>query len=370
MPKFIPGIELAGRYYYKAVKPILQSRYPDLVHSAGLIGAGSEVLGFDDETSTDHSWGPRFILFLSEQEHAPVADKLRLTLGQELPFSFHGYSTHFEVVPNEPGAVVPAETDKRPINHMVRITVLSEFLQHYVGTRLEEELTAVDWLTIPGQKLRSLVAGAVFHDGLQVLGPMRHRLAYYPHDVWLYLLSAQWRRIGQEEPFVGRTGWVGDEVGSAIIAARLVRDMMHLCMLMERQYVPYPKWFGSAFAQLECADRLTPIFQRVLASATWQDRERHLCAAYEMVAAMHNELGVTDPVPTRVTQFHDRPFLIIQGEDVARAIWDAIEDPEVRALPFGVGKVDQYVDSTDILSYTERCRDLGVLYGSAGARKP
>ncbi|NIV28225.1 MAG: DUF4037 domain-containing protein, partial [Anaerolineae bacterium] len=85
----------------------------------------------------------------------------------------------------------------------VRITVLSEFLQNYVGTPLEEEPTVLDWLTIPGQKLRSLVAGAVFHDGLGVLGPMQHKLAYYPHKVWLYLLSAQWRRIGQEEPFVG-----------------------------------------------------------------------------------------------------------------------------------------------------------------------
>ena len=362
MPEFIPGLELAGLYYHQGVKPILQSRYPMLVHSAGLIGAGSEVLGFDDETSTDHSWGPRLILFLSKQEHAFVADKLRLTLGQELPFSFHGYSTHFEAVPNEPGAVVPAETDNRPINHTVRITVLSEFLQHYVGTRLEEEPTVLDWLTIPGQKLRSLVAGAVFHDGLGVLGPMQRKLAYYPHEVWLYLLSAQWRRIGQEEPFVGRTGSVGDEAGSAIIAARLVRDLMHLCMLMERQYVPYPKWFGSAFAQLDCAERLTPILMRVLAATAWRERERHLCAAYEIAAAMHNELGVTKPVPTRVSQFHDRPFLIIRGEEIASAIWDAIEDPEVRALPFGVGKVDQYVDSTDILSYTQRFRKLGALY--------
>ncbi len=363
MPEFIPGLELAGLYYHEAVKPILQSHYPKLVHSAGLIGAGSEVLGFDDETSTDHSWGPRLILFLSKHEHAWVADKLRLTLGQELPFSFHGYSTHFEAVPNEPGAVVPAETDNRPINHTVRITVLSEFLQHYVGTPLEREPTVLDWLTIPGQKLRSLVAGAVFHDGLGVLGPMQLKLAYYPHEVWLYLLSAQWRRIGQEEPFVGRAGSVGDEVGSAIIAARLVRDLMRLCMLMERQYVPYPKWFGSAFARLDCASRLTPILERALGSTNWQDRERHLCAAYEMVAVMHNELGVTEPVPTQVTQFHDRPFLIIRGEEIARVIWDAIEDPEVLALPFGVGKIDQHIDSTDILSYTERSRKLGALYG-------
>ena len=363
MPAFMPGLELAGLYYHEAVKPILKSHYPGLVHSAALIGSGSEVLGFDDAMSTDHSWGPRLLLFLSEQDLARLAGDLYRTLAQELPFSFYGYSTHFEAVPGEPGAVVPAETYNRPINHTVRSTVLSEYLQHYLGTPLEEELTLLDWLTIPGQKLRSLVAGAVFHDGLNVLGPLRRKLAFYPHDVWLYLLSAQWRRIWQEEPFVGRTGWVGDEAGSAIIAARLVRDLMHLCILLEKQYVPYSKWFGSAFAQLDCADQLAPVLEAVLASGGWQERERHLCAAYEIVAAIHNDLGVTEPVQTEVRQFHGRPFRVIEGEEMAKALWDAIQDPEVRALPYGVGKIDQYIDSTDILSYTERSRRLGALYG-------
>ena len=78
---------------------------------------------------------------------------------------------------------------------------------------------------------------------------------------------------------------------------------------------------------------------------------------------MHNDLALTPPVPASVSKFHDRPFLVIQGESIARAIWDEIEDEEVRALPYGVGKVDQWVDSTDILSSTPRCRLLRTLYG-------
>lgn len=191
---------------------------------------------------------------------------------------------------------------------------------------------------------------------------MRHEFAAYPHDMWLYLLAAEWQRIGQEEPFVGRTGFLGDELGSAVIAARLVHDVMQLCFLMERQYAPYPKWFGSAFGQLNCASRLKPVLERVLRSTSWQEREQHLCSIYETVAAMHNDLRITEPVPTRVSQFHNRPFLVIKGKTIATAIWDAIQDPEVRALPYGVGKIDQYVNSTDVLSHTERYRKLGVLY--------
>jgi hypothetical protein len=362
VPEFIPGLELAGLYYRQAVRPILQAHYPHLAHSAGLIGPGSEVLGFDTEMSADHNWGPQVVLYLSEEDHARLAGDLRRTLGDRLPFSFRGYSTHFEELPDEPDTAILKAASSRPINHRVHVTTIQGFIRRYLGIDLDRELSVVDWLTIPEQKLRTLVAGAVYHDSLNVLEPMRRKLAYYPHDLWLYLLSAQWQRIGQEEPFVGRAAIVGDEVGSAIIAARLVRDLMRLCLMMQKQYAPYAKWLGSAFAQLVYASRLTPIFRQVLAATGWQEREKHLNAAYEIVAAMHNDLGLTEMVSNRVSQFHSRPFRVIQAEAIALLLWEAIQDEEVKALPFGVGMIDQYVDSTDILSHTGRCRRLSALY--------
>jgi Domain of unknown function (DUF4037) len=52
-------------------------------------------------------------------------------------------------------------------------------------------------------------ADEVYHDdvGLQ---PVRDRLAYYPRDVWLYLLIAGWWRVHPEVNVVGRAGSVGD----------------------------------------------------------------------------------------------------------------------------------------------------------------
>ena len=43
------------------------------------------------------------------------------------------------------------------------------------------------------------------------------------------------------------------ELGSAVAAARLVRDLMRLCLLINRCYPPYDKWLGSSFARLSCA---------------------------------------------------------------------------------------------------------------------
>lgn len=54
MPAFIPGIELSRRFYTEAVRPVLDRHWPGLPHAAALVGSGSEALGYDDATSTDH----------------------------------------------------------------------------------------------------------------------------------------------------------------------------------------------------------------------------------------------------------------------------------------------------------------------------
>jgi hypothetical protein len=358
----ISGRELSRLYYADAVAPIIEARYPGLVLSAGLIGLGSEVLGFDDAMSRDHSWGPRLHLFLEKEDHVRLADGLWSALAYELPLDFCGYPTHFRPSALDPTSLVPVPAQGHPVHHRVEITTLPDFLEQTIGTNLDRVLRVRDWLLIPGQQLRSLAQGAVFHDGLDVLLPMQRQLAYYPHDVWLYLLSAQWQRIGQEEPFVGRAGIVGDEIGSAVIAARLVRDLMRLAMLIGKQYAPYPKWFGSAFSRLSCAQCLAPVLQRVLEATHWEQRVRALNDACEIMAGLHNELGITEPVPDRVSQFYSRPFMVIQEDKIGRMIWEAISDEAVKTLPFGVGKVDQYLDSTDVLSHTSRCAALSVLY--------
>ncbi len=359
--QFIPGIELARLFYEDEVKPILDDEFPGLVYSAALLGSGSEVLGFDTEMSTDHSWGPRCYLFVADEDD-DLADLIRLTLGNKLPLTYRGFYTHYQSTVEEPNTHMAGPTDERPINHRVVINTLPNFLQKYTGAAIDKGMGLLDWLLIPEQNLRTLTAGGVFHDGLGTLGPLRERLAWYPHDVWLYLLSAQWSRIGQEEPFVGRTGIVGDETGSAVLASRLVRDLMRLCMLIERHYAPYPKWFGTGFSRLACAPKLMPIFAAVHQATGWQEREEHLVTAYEFVAEMHNQLGITKPIQSKVSYFHDRPFRVIEGGEAADIVRQSITDEAVRALPPGIGKVDQFLDNTDILSHPERCRAMASLY--------
>ena len=74
---------------------------PEQRHAAALIGPGSEVLGSDDETSTDHHWGPRVQLFLEPADH--LGQSLSEVLAERLPHRHRGWPTSWtDSTPEDP----------------------------------------------------------------------------------------------------------------------------------------------------------------------------------------------------------------------------------------------------------------------------
>lgn len=365
MADFIPGLELSRLFYWDAVRPLLDQHYPGLPHAAALIGPGSEVLGFDTEMSMDHHWSPNVHLFLGDKDKG-LAEPIREMLRWHLPLSFKGFSLHLVEIPDEPGVYKMRKKDELPVDHHVYPTTLRSYISQLAAWDIEQPLTAADWLSIPSQILRSITSGAVHHDGVGELSALQERLRWYPEDVWLYMLASGWHRIDDEEHLMPRAGYVGDELGSALIGSRLVRDIMSLCFLIEKQYAPYPKWFGSAFQQLSCAAELTPTLRRAQMAETWPERENALGEAYQHLAGMHNALGITDQMPEKVSRFHGRPFDVIHGGNFAKAILEQVKDPQVReiAAKTVIGSVDQFSDSTKLRSKMNNRSVLVQLYNS------
>lgn len=359
MTDFTPGLDLNEQFYHQVVRPMLAAHFPGLAHSAARLGDGSEVLGFDDGMSTDHDWGIRQQLFLREADVERWGTAVTDTLAHHLPPTYRGTAVHFGP-PDAEGARLPEQIAAGPVSHRIEVTTARRFFQEHLGVDPVMAWTAVEWIIIPQQRLLTLTAGRVFADELGELTPLRQKLAYFPHDVWLYLLSCQWRRVGQEDHFVGRTGIRGDDIGSRLLAARLVHDVMMLGFLYEKRYAPYPKWFGTAFNRLDCAAELNPILTAVLAASDWQTREGHLCTAFKVIGEMHNRLHITPPLPTGCQNYYGRPFYVHTG-DYASTIWAAIGDEAVKRLPY-MGSVDQMSDNTDLLSYPDNYARLRPLY--------
>jgi len=328
VPPFVPGLELARAFYEEAVAPLLG----DTPHSAALLGWGSEVLGFDTSRSTDHGWGPRLQVFVRGEEVRRVGR----VIDEGLPDEFHGWPTRFG-------------WDEVPASHHVEVGPLEDWLKARLGFDLRRGITTREWLATPQQILLEVTGRAVFHDGLGDLTTAREKLGWYPDEVWLWLMACQWRRIDQEEPFVGRTAEVGDELGSRVVAARLVRDVMRMCFLQERRYAPYSKWLGSAFRELDGHRALGDLLLDVLAATEYEAREALLVDVAQSLAGRHNALGVTARVEENVRFFHDRPYRVLGSARFVDACLERVADPWLRSLPL-TGAVDQFVDSTDVLS--------------------
>jgi hypothetical protein len=179
----------------------------------------------------------------------------------------------------------------------------------WLGVRADAELDWRAWLGLPEQALLEVAEGSVYRDDDGELGALRHRLAYFPQDVWLYKIACQWVRVGQEQAFVGRCGDVGDDIGSRIITARLARDVMRLCFLVERRYVPYPKWFGTAFARLSRGCRAPGRLVQLIADALRADdrrgRETALAKACRRVAKLHVRRGNPGALRPRIMTFSE-----------------------------------------------------------------
>jgi hypothetical protein len=338
--EFLPGLRLAGSFYDDAVRPLLDHHFPGLPHAAALLGTGSEVLGFDSPRSTDHDWGPRLQLLL-RTEDATHADDITAMLAKHLPATWHGYPTAFE----------RSHEPERGARQRVEVAALGAWLTGWLGFDPANGITTADWLALPTQRIAEITGGAVYHDDFGALTAARTALAWYPDDVWRYVLACQWRRISQEEAFPGRCAEVGDELGSAIVTARIARDLMRLCLLMNRTYPPYSKWLGTAFARLpgDLPARLTS----AVTAPDWPSREDHLVACYEAIAVRHNELGLTEPLTPTVRPFHDRPYRVLDSDRFVTALLATVPEFRHRRV---IGAVDQFVDNTDALCDMEFTR--------------
>ncbi|AIE84480.1 DUF4037 domain-containing protein [Fimbriimonas ginsengisoli] len=359
MESFIPGSVLNEGFFREAVRPILADAFPELPYAAARIGGGSDVLGFDTEMSMDHDWGPRLDLFLSDDDLVTYGPAIVQALGERLPARYRGLPTRYGE--HEDGTTHMGEEAGR---HGVEPTSMRRFFEAYLAFDIDREIEPADWLTVPQKKLRTVTSGSVFYDEIG-LKEQCQRFAYYPRDVWLYQLASAWERVGQEEHLVGRAGFVGDEIGASIIAARLVRDLTMIAFLIERVYAPYPKWFGTAFARLRSSSELGPLLTAILSASGWQERDARLVLAYEYVARMQNGLGLTEQRTETAAPFFGRPFNVIHlHAGFAGALEALIVDPEVKRIAARrkIGGIDLFSDSTDLISHPEWRPTLRVLF--------
>ena len=330
----LPGADLARRFFTDAVEPLLSQAVPGLRYAAARLGSGSDVLGLDDEMSRDHDWGCRLTLLVDEDARDKVP-RISGILEDGLPERFGEFPVRFPV------------TWDSSVSHKVEVATVTDFAASRLGVDPSGGLSVLDWLSVTGQSVLEVTAGPVFTDRTRTLTAVRTLLAWYPPDVERYVLAAGWQRLCQLLPMVGRTAEAGDELGSRLLSAGLAGDLLGLAFALSRRWAPYAKWRGTVFRSLPVATRLGPLLDAT-AVPEWRERENALAAACEVLLSIQRERGLPAP-ESAVIPFFDRPYRTVDRA-VPQGLLSGITDPDVARLPPMVGSIEQWVDSTDVLS--------------------
>ena len=347
------GAELARAFFTEVVAPLLNRAVPRLGYAAARLGSGSDVLGLDDTLSRDHDWGCRLTLLVDADDRDQVP-RVRQLLEDELPERFGGFPVRFPV------------TWDSSVSHKVDVATVADFAASRLGMDPTRGMTVLDWLTVTGQSVLEVTAGPVFTDRTRTLVPARALLAWYPPDVERYVLAAGWQRLSQQMPFLGRTAESGDELGSRLLSAGLADDVVGLAFTLSRRWAPYPKWRGTVFRSLPVAARLGRLLGTVAAAPGWREREDALAASCEVLLDVQRERGF--PAPTAaVIRFFGRPYRTLDGA-VLEGLLEGITDQDVARLPV-VGSVEQWADSTDVLSSPGRRAALQAAYRAWAATR-
>jgi hypothetical protein len=348
-------------FFEEAVKPIISASFPKLKFDAALIGTGSEILGLDDLVSTDHHWGPRIQLFLSDSDLITYKNEINDLLCNHLPYTTQGYSTNW----SEPD---PADGDNQflktinsgRVNHRIEITSVNKYLKHNLALS-SLILTDIDWLLVPEQKLLEFTMGKVFYSGLGELENARNHISYYPENVWIFKLMSEWDHIAEEVAFVGRTGSIGDDLGSRIEATRLVRHIIRLLFILNKRYIPYAKWLTTSFKQLDGALELSSLLKQILNSDNWREREDLLCQAYLYLLKKQNELPITPMINLTPQRYHSRDQMVVDISKIIVELKKSLKSP-LSEIKYPLGSIDHFIEDTHILCDPHFAKNLHLLY--------
>ena len=359
--QFIKGLELCEGFFLDVAKPILDNQFSGLKYSAGLIGYGSDVLGYDDEVSTDHMWGPRFYLFLGEKDISKKQEIMDV-FGKSFPYEYKGHSVNFsEPNHNDNGVRQPQRITDGLVSPFILIHTLNDYLSEYIGTADLDNLAGLDWLSFSEHRLLALTSGKIFIDGLSIQKSL-DKLCFYPNDVRLYLIASNWSLIAEEQAYVRRCFDVGDVLGSIMVCGRIADRLMRLSFLYCKRYAPYSKWFGKAFAQLPIDENIKRAISSSVEAADVDERENHIVTAQKLMVDLHNKSNITEFVYVKIESYYERKIKVIFADKISNAVMEKLSGTAFERYPL-IGTLSGVPNFTNIFDDPSCRPNIKMLYG-------
>ena len=305
------GLELSRAFYESYGAPLLHEQFPEQegLVAVGLLGSGSECLGFDDEVSQDHDFEPGFCLLLPGED---VIDRRTAFLLErayaKLPKAFMGFKR---------SAVAPVGGAR----HGVLRT--ADFFTEKVGAP-DGILTMDQWLKLPQQALLEATAGEIFRDDLGEVTAIRTALSAMPEDVRRKRLAGHLLVMAQ----AGQYNYLrclkhGEPAAGQLAVNEFVKSCIEVVFLLNKAYAPYYKWSFRALRRLPKLSLTAETLEYLLTTGN----DRSLAESkYDMI-----ESTASDIIDELQTQGLTKA-ICGDLEKHAYSVNDGIEDGDVRNL--------------------------------------
>lgn len=264
----VSGLKLARAFWTQMGKPMIAAKYPQYAGriAAGLVGHGSECYGFDDAYSQDHDFGPRFCLWLTDEDYAAIGEQLEADY-EALPrkfsvdaqgrvtFEAHARSDASGTFPSA-GAGSPVTPRAQDANRRDGVFRIGDFFESITGYRTAPAQTAPhEWLMLAESTLAAATNGEVFADPTGQFSKTRQGFKDMPDDVRLALISKRLGMIAQAGQYnLPRSLKRGDGAAAWLSIHEFVQATASLVFLvnvpMVVGYMPYYKWQFAALRKL------------------------------------------------------------------------------------------------------------------------
>lgn len=282
------GLELSKSYYEAYGKELIEVRFKDIAgHIAvGLVGNGSECLGFDDEISRDHDFEPGFCIFLPDE--SIVDEKTAFALKRaydSLPDTYMGFSRQ---------KMKPVGGERHGVIRR------ADFIRSRCGDA-EGNLSVYDWLSVPEYSLAETVNGEIFFDGDGAFTSIRKKLESYPDEIRLKKLAGYLLAMGQAGQYnymrcINRQ----DTAAAQMSVFKYTDAALHVVFLLNGRYMPYYKWSFRALKGLSTLSELHDPLEFLISSDNEGRRADTKAGMIEDVAAMLIKVlkaeGISDAV--------------------------------------------------------------------------
>ena len=264
----VSGLKLARAFWTQMGKPMIAAKYPQYAGriAAGLVGHGSECYGFDDAYSQDHDFGPRFCLWLTDEDYAAIGEQLEADY-EALPrkfsvdaqgrvtFEAHARSDASGTFPSA-GAGSPVTPRAQGANRRDGVFRIGDFFESITGYHTAPAQTAPhEWLMLQESTLAAATNGEVFADPTGLFSKTRQGFKNMPDDVRLALISKRLGMIAQAGQYnLPRSLKRGDGAAAWLSIHEFVQATASLVFLvnvpMVVGYMPYYKWQFAALRKL------------------------------------------------------------------------------------------------------------------------